>query len=160
MNDGSHLRMKRWQFYDAGRIFWRQLSVSKMPFFRQCCVTFSVSVGRGGMVMNNEADGSKYLLLEQKNEEEGQSVTQISFRAPLSVFLQLSAPPSRLTDCPSKHKSHAHTHTHVYTDQPQTESRALLTIKTMWASAVIRLLLASEAFVCETSERHLVTLFI
>lgn len=48
------------------------------------------------MVMNNEAYGSKYLLLEQKNEEEGQSVTQISFRALLSVFLQLSSPPSRL----------------------------------------------------------------
>lgn len=65
------------------------------------------------MVINNEACGSKYLLLEQKNEEEGRSVTQSSCRALFSVFLQLSSPPSGLIDCPSKHKAHTHPSTHI-----------------------------------------------
>lgn len=108
------------------------------------CVIFSVSLcnsfvfcfvfglmrpmGANYCIFTQSAETHKNRVIK-KNKEEGESVNQISFQALLSVFLQLSSPPSGLIDCLSKLSqttSIPHTHTLVCTDQPQTESRALL----------------------------------
>lgn len=72
-------------------------------------------MGANYCIFTQSAETHKNRVIK-KNKEEGESVNQISFQALLSVFLQLSSPPSGLIDCLSKLSqttSIPHTHSFV-----------------------------------------------
>lgn len=91
-------------------------------YFLSPCVTVLCFVfwlmrpmGANYCIFTQSAETHKNRVIK-KNKEEGESVNQISFQALLSVFLQLSSPPSGLIDCLSKLSqttSIPHTHSFV-----------------------------------------------